>query len=123
MSFNRIVLDSRTTGRLATITSRTGIPQNIGARIALLLSLREEIKPDYIRYNSKGKELNRTTLFGDYDVYIISLVKLWMINMRQEITDEGIRKNIVYHINNGTAKLLEFGTNLFSLVEVLCELD
>ncbi|OLS18895.1 MAG: hypothetical protein HeimC3_48330 [Candidatus Heimdallarchaeota archaeon LC_3] len=121
MSINRLYLDSKATHRLGSLKARTKLNRNVIARVALLISLKEDVIPDFGKFDSSGMEMNRTTLTGDFDDYIISLIKIWLLNNDLEISDTNVKNVLTYHVNNGVTKMISITKNgLIGLAEYFC---
>jgi DNA sulfur modification protein DndE len=100
ISFNRIRISNDATNVLKQLKIRTGLTPNLLCRIALCYSLNSEKINILVSPDEEGQEFNRYTLTGEYDTYIISLVKerciLDGIDPEKEFT-----KQFKLHLNNG----------------------
>ena len=106
MTFSKIFLDPEIKKDLENFERRTGLSKNILSRFALMLSLKEDQTPDYGRFKTVGGfEITKTTLTGDYDSYIMSLVRMHAQNLSLSTSVEDIKNLTTYLINNGVLKL------------------
>jgi len=116
--FTRIRVSEDATNKLKLLKSRTGLTPNIICRIALCYSLEKENISSLIPSDENGQEFNRHTLTGNYDNYIISLVK-------QRCVIEGIdpKKEFLFqfkaHLNNGILILHSRIKNLSDLADLM----
>ena len=85
------------------------------SKIALALSIRKgALKPEDFITNTEGLELNRQTIFGEYDILFKSLITM---NENRELPDgEFFPKIVKAHLDRG-AKLLSnemrYGMNFY----------
>jgi DNA sulfur modification protein DndE len=103
MTLQRIPFTSDNDNRMRTLKARTGITPNLLARCGFCISLEEPGFPKSIKFQDDiGREINRTTLLGQYDEMFIALMKTWMIehNVSIEAEDE-INRLFVDHMNRG----------------------
>ena len=85
------------------------------SKIAIALSIRKgQLEPEDFKTNTEGLELNRQTIFGEYDVLFKSLVTM---TKGEEMTDEDFFPRYAKaHLDRG-AKLLanevRYGMNFY----------
>jgi len=85
------------------------------SKIAIALSIRKgQLEPEDLRTNTDGLELNRQTIFGEYDVLFKSLVTM---SIGEELPDEDFFPRYTKaHLDRG-AKLLSnevrYGMNFY----------
>lgn len=92
------------------------------SKIAIALSIHKgTLEPEDFKTDTEGLELNRQTIFGEYDVLFKSLVA--MINREELLDEEFFPKYTKAHLDRG-AKLLSnemrYGMNFY---ENLLSLD
>lgn len=100
LTLQRIPFTADIDNRLRTMKSRTGVTPNIICRIGFCLSLEEpgipNLLPDDIEI---GREINRYTLVGKYDMLFVALMKTWLHKM--EIDSSKIDEFFIAHMNRG----------------------
>ncbi len=74
MQLNRIRISEEATKRLQILKGRTGLTPNILCRFALTYSLNDPQLPPIVK-ESNGQEFNKYTLFGEWEVFYLALVK------------------------------------------------
>ena len=100
LTLQRIPFTSDIDTRLRTMKSRTGITPNIICRIGFCLSLEEPGIPKLLTDDVEiGREINRYTLVGKYDMIFVALIKTWLHKM--EIDFSKIDEFFVAHMNRG----------------------
>lgn len=95
----RVSLSENATKMLRSLTQKTGLSANILARCAMLISFEEKAPPA----SDNGKSelvINRTTLFGDLEPFLMSAYSL---TPSSSATAAG--KDIANHIARGAAYL------------------
>lgn len=98
--FNRIKISNDATIRLRTLKGRTGLTPNLLCRIALCYSLNSQKITHLVDPDENGQEFNRYTLTGEYDPYVVALIK-------ERCVQDGVdpEKNFIKyfkaHLNNG----------------------
>lgn len=89
------------TTKLKTLKTRTGLNPNILCRLALCYSLEHESYNDLLPLTVEdGQEFNRYTLFGQYDLFFISLIKEKCVKEGLD-AEKDFMKQLKFHINNG----------------------
>jgi DNA sulfur modification protein DndE len=109
----RVALSQRTTSVLRSLTSKTGLSANVLARFAMLISFEDE-NPPAIDGGTPSLVINRATLFGELEPFLMSAYAL-------AATTGGSRigKELASHIARGAAYLnvrVESLTDLLALV-------
>lgn len=103
-SINRIKISEDATKMLATLKSRTELTPNILCRIALCYSLNKKTVTDLTLPREDGQEFNKGTLFGENEVFYLSLIK-----ERCKIDGYDPNKDFLkvfkIHLNNGIISL------------------
>lgn len=103
MLSNKIKISNYATQRLRILKGRVGLTPNILARIGICLSLEDKTIPNVDEHDEEGQEFNRYTLTGEWDHFILALVK-------QRCMEDGFQKNQVdeqfrAHLNRGVLML------------------
>ena len=75
MNKNQLILSDKTSYRLAQIKGKTGLDTNIICRLAICISLNDSTIPNFNLYNTNGRELKKTEVFGEFEKIINALVK------------------------------------------------
>lgn len=95
----RVVLSENATSLLRSLTQKTGLSANILARCAMLISFEDATPP--ASDNGKGElVINRTTLFGDLEPFLMSAYTL-----TPKSSAGSASKDIANHISRGAAYL------------------
>ncbi len=95
----RVILSKNTTSILRSLTQKTGLSANILSRFAMLISFEQKTPPA----DDAGKGdlvINRTTLFGDLEPFLMSAYSL---TLKSSSVSAG--KDIANHIARGAAYL------------------
>lgn len=71
----RVILSEKTTSLLRSLTSKTGLSANILSRFAMLLSF-EDLAEPAIDSGKAGLTINRATLFGELEPFLMSAFAL-----------------------------------------------
>jgi DNA sulfur modification protein DndE len=74
MQLNRIRISEAATKRLQILKGRTGLTPNLLCRLALAYSLNDPQVPPQVK-DGAGQEFNKYTLFGEWEVLYLALVK------------------------------------------------
>ena len=96
----RVVLSEMTTSVLRSLTSKTGLSANILSRFAMLISFEDRDLPA----NDAGKPgltINRTTLFGELEPFLMSAYAL----TNKTSTGQNSGKELANHIARGATFL------------------
>ena len=111
-----ISLSKRATDRFRLIKTRTGVPHNVLARIALSLAIDSEESVDHApKEDSAGQTLDRDLLFGE-------LVSIYEVIVREYACDREITMPVPLMISS----LIEIGSTRMGHVrslEQLCQLN
>lgn len=100
LTLQRIPFTIDIDNRLRTVKSRTGITPNIICRIGFCLSLEEPGVPILISDDiGIGREINRYTLVGKYDMLFVGLIKTWLCKM--DIDFSQLDDMFIAHMNRG----------------------
>ena len=115
---NRVVLSELTTSVLRSMTTKTGLSANIVARFAMLISL-EEKDPPALDGGKPGLTINRGTLFGDLEPFLMSAYALSKGNA--PLTNPA--REIASHIARGAAYLNLRVNSVTDLLELVHDLS
>jgi DNA sulfur modification protein DndE len=100
ISFTRIKISKGATYKARNIAGRLGLTPNIIYRFALLLSINESSRPIPTIYDTDGQELNRYTLFGEFDsLFVAILIERLMLDGLD--IDKDFYEQLRAHINRG----------------------
>lgn len=109
MKFTRIKLSERSTQRVRTLKGWLGITPNIICRLALAVSLRQQIMPDPEQYDSLGMEINRPSLTGNFDAVLLGLLRQHC-NEEEVIDEDETLELLRAHINRGIDSIYHLRT-------------
>ena len=103
LTLQRIPFTPNANNQMRTLKGRAGITPNFLCRLGFCLSLDEPGVPEAPDKEAEtGREINRFTLLGEYDVAYVSLLKVWMekkkLNARKS---EKIDELFIAHMNRG----------------------
>ena len=107
----RVVLSEMTTSVLRSLTSKTGLSANILSRFAMLISFEDRDSPA----NDAGKPgltINRTTLFGELEPFLMSAFSL----TTKDVTVHNSGKELANHIARGATYL---NVRVYSLTDLM----
>ncbi len=100
LTLQRVPFSTDIDNRLRTLKSRTGITPNILCRLGFCLSLEEPGIPRVITDDEEiGREINRYTLVGKYDMLFVALIKTWLHKMGINFSE--IDEMFIAHMNRG----------------------
>ena len=118
MSFTRIKLSKESTKRLSLLKGKTGLTPNILSRLAFCLSLNEYGLPDPTLYDDEGKEFNRYTLTGEWDILFMALLKEQLIKDGLDPSTE-LLPYFKGHLNRGVSTLYNRVRSLADLYDLI----
>lgn len=101
INFTRIRISKSATYRARNIAGKLALTPNIIYRFAFCLSIKDPSIPDPSLYDEEGQELNRYTLFGEWESLFIAI-------LIERLTDDGLDiekdfyQQLRAHINRGT---------------------
>jgi len=96
----RVSLSEMTTSVLRSLTSKTGLSANILARFAMLISF-EDPDPPAIDAGKSGLIINRTTLFGELEPFLMNAYSI----ASKAAGGPTASKDLANHIARGAAYL------------------
>ncbi|MBU2545206.1 DNA sulfur modification protein DndE [Patescibacteria group bacterium] len=101
----RIRVSNDATFKLRAVQSKTGLTPNILLRVGFGLSLRDESLIDPKKYPEDGRELNRYTITGEFDIGFVTLLKEWMTQKRISTSNDNLVEYFRAHLNRGAILL------------------
>src|SRR5688572_22698999 len=105
MSLNRIYVSKEVEQALRTLKARTGLTPNLLCRLGLCLSLSEpEIPNPELYSDAQGREFNRYTLTGQWDLLFFSLLRQRLIQDGLKPEDE-LESQFKAHLSRGVLLL------------------
>lgn len=105
MSLNRIYVSKEVDQCLRTLKARTGLTPNLLCRLGFCLSLSEPDIPDPELYaDAQGREFNRYTLTGQWDLLFFSLLKERLIQDGLDLESE-LESQFKAHLSRGVLLL------------------
>jgi DNA sulfur modification protein DndE len=118
----KIYLSRDVSSKLGILAGRTGMIPNLLCRVGFCMSLGEPSMPNLALYvaDKEGKEFNRYTLTGDYDL-------LFMALLRQRCVKDGLdleadfEDQFVAHLSRGIILLYDRVKNLRELLKRVLE--
>ena len=114
----RVVLSDSTTTTLKALTQKPGLSANILSRFAMLVSF--EIHDDVATDIGKpGLVINRTTLFGDLETFIMSAYAI----SGGKSGEQGCSKELSAHIARGAAYLNIRTESLTDFLDVILSMS
>lgn len=116
--FTRVRLSKEASSVLIHLKGKTGLTPNILCRIGLCFSLSKGKISDLVPLNEGGQEFNRHTLFGENDLFYISLVKERCLKEGLDPEKEFMNQ-LKIHLNNGAFALSNRIKNISDIVNLL----
>jgi DNA sulfur modification protein DndE len=113
LQFSRYKFSSRTQGLYSALKNRTGLSNNILARYALCLSLKDPSIPNPDEFDENGSEILPSVLFGEHE-NIYTALMLDRLNTDNLDSELYFHKMTRAHLNRGA-------TILFSRVHELTD--
>lgn len=113
----RVVLSEMTTSVLRSLTSKTGLSANILSRFAMLISF-EDRDPPANDAGKLGLTINRATLFGELEPFLMSAYAL----TNKKLTGPNSGKELANHIARGATYLNVRVQTLTDFLAVVCDL-
>lgn len=102
MQSNKIRLSEKQSYRLRHMKGRTGLTPNLVCRMGLVLSFSEPRIPSPDEYDQEGKEFNRYTLLGEWELLFLALFRERLSNDGLNLDDEAREEQFRAHLNRGT---------------------
>jgi DNA sulfur modification protein DndE len=110
----RVTLSAGTTSVLRSLTSKTGLSPNVLARFAMLISF-EDRDPPAVDAGKPALTINRTTLFGELEPFLMSAYAL----ASKTAGGPNAGKELANHIARGAAFLNVRVQNLTDLLALV----
>lgn len=101
MNFTRIRISKDATYKARNIAGRLGLTPNIIYRFAFCLSINTPGIPDPSMYDEEGQELNRYTLFGEWDTLFVVILFERLLQDGLDI-ERDFYEQLRAHVNRGT---------------------
>lgn len=101
MDFTKIRISRDATYKARNIAGRLGVTPNIIYRLAFCLSVNTPSIPNPSIYDEAGQELNRYTLFGEWDALFVAILLERLIDDGLDI-ERDFYEQLRAHINRGT---------------------
>lgn len=121
MTLSRIYVSKDVDFRLRNLKARTGLTPNLLCRIGFCLSLAEPGIPDPNLYSDgQGREFNRYTLTGQWDLFFFSLLRERMAKDGLNIEKE-LESQFKAHLSRGVTLLNQRLKSLTDLTELVLE--
>ena len=108
LTLQRIPFTPNADIQMRTLKARTGITPNFFCRLGFCLSLDEPGVPEApTDSDENGREINRFTLLGEYDMAYVSLLKVWMEKKKLDPRkSEQVDELFVAHMNRGVELII-----------------
>lgn len=98
LTIQRIPFSKDADNKLRSLKARTGITPNLLCRIGFCMSLEIISQPSSVDIVEKGREINRFTLFGEYEQCFVALLAVWKKNTGSTCSLDDL---LVRHMNRG----------------------
>lgn len=119
MSLNRIHVGRDVDLRLRSLKTRTGLTPNLLCRLGFCLSLAEAGVPDPDLYNEgQGREFNRYTLTGQWDVFYMSLLRERLVQDKLDV-EADLEAQFKAHLSRGVLLLYQRLKSLADLDDII----
>lgn len=99
IQIQRIPFTKGADNKLRSLKAKTGLTPNILCRVGFCLSLERMMEPPAAEMNDKGREINRYTLFGQYDQMFELLLIQWKTMTSSSLPLDEL---LIRHMNHGT---------------------
>lgn len=113
----RVVLSESTTSVMRSLSQKTGLSANLLSRFAMLLSF-EDSDPPAIDAGRPGLTINRATLFGELEPFLMSAYTM----RNGSAVEQNAGKDLANHIARGAGFLNVRVQSLADLLAVVCDL-
>ncbi len=121
MPLNRIYVNAEVDLRLNSLKVRTGLTPNLLCRLGFCLSLAEPGIPDLELYSdSQGREFNRYTLTGQWDLFFFSLLRERLAQDGMDLKAD-LESQFKAHLSRGVLLLYQRLKNLGELADLVVE--
>ena len=121
MPLNRIYVSEEIDLRLRNLKARTGLTPNLLCRLGFCLSLADRGIPDPRLYaDGQGREFNRYTLTGQWDLFFFSLLRERLLQDNLDPEAE-LESQFKAHLSRGVLLLYQRLKNLEDLGDMVAE--
>ncbi len=121
MPLNRIHVSEEVDLRLRNLKARTGLTPNLLCRLGFCLSLAEPGIPDSQLYSdSQGREFNRYTLTGQWDLFFFSLLRERLAQDGMDL-EADLESQFKAHLSRGVLLLYQRLKTLGDLGDLVVE--
>ena len=121
MSFSRVYVGKDVDLRLRNLKARTGLTPNLLCRLGFCLSLAEPGIPDLELYSDgQGREFNRYTLTGQWDVFFFALLRERLFHDGLN-AEEDLEAQFKAHLSRGVILLYQRLKSLADLTDLVAE--
>lgn len=121
MALNRVYVSYEVDLRLRNLKARTGLTPNLLCRLGLCLSLAEPGIPDLQLYaDGHGREFNRYTLTGQWDLFFFSLLRERLVQDGMDPEAE-LEVQFKAHLSRGVLLLYQRLKKLENLADLITE--
>jgi DNA sulfur modification protein DndE len=104
LTLQKVAFGKDCDNRLRALKARTQITPNLLCRMGFSMSVEETGSPPLIKLEGEeiGREINRTTLMGEYEPAFLALLGQWMHEHDMDPQDEvQVNQSFVDHMNRG----------------------
>lgn len=98
LTLQRIPFTKDADNKLRSFKAKTGLTPNILCRLAFCLSVEHSTEPPEVDMTERGREINRYTLFGEYETMFSSLLTIWQNESSSPLTMDDL---CIRHIHRG----------------------
>lgn len=98
LSQQRIFFTKDADMRLRQLKGKMGITPNVICRIGFCRSLNVATEPQAVDERDKAREINRYTLFGEYDMLFCALLSQWKLDSCSSLDLDEL---CIRHMNRG----------------------
>ena len=104
LTLQRVTFGKDSDNRMRALKARTQITPNLLCRIGFAMSVEEEGPPPPIVLEGEeiGREINRSTLLGEFEPVCLALLGQWMFEHNLDPQDEvQVNQSFTDHMNRG----------------------
>ena len=104
LTLQKVAFGKDCDNRLRALKARTQITPNLLCRMGFAMSVEETGSPPAIKLEGEeiGREINRTTLMGEYEPAFLALLGQWMHEHGMDPEDEAqVNQSFIDHMNRG----------------------
>ncbi|UZP67638.1 DNA sulfur modification protein DndE [Desulfovibrio mangrovi] len=104
LTIQRIPFTKDADNKLRSLKARTGITPNILCRIGFCMSLELPTEPNDVSEAEKGREINRFTLFGEYESCFLAMLAIWK---KKKGSTCSLDELLIRHMNRGATSIAQ----------------